>query len=1532
MKNRLQVIKKRIVKTIFYVLLFVFALAATITGLLQLSSVQTWIVQEVANNLSERINYPISISSVDIDWFDTVILEDVSISDKKRDSFIGAEKIAVKVDLETLLNPHLITIEHIDVYNPIVSLDWDIESNKLNINTFIKSLRESLKKKKSKKPKFIPFQILSAEIHNGYFTYSDYRKSRINAKMFDHNYFSVDSIYAHLDDFYLHRDTIEMNIHHLHGREENIDFDVKDVNTFFRYTKASLEFEHVQAKIEDSYISNTVIFRYAKPTSINYFLDSVTVTLNLDSTVIQTKDLAHFAPPVRQFHDQWTFYGDYQGKVGNFRSNNSRIYFGRKSYLKGEISFQGLPNIKETFMGIILKNSRIASSDLASYLPNKSYLREARKFGTIAFDADFAGFPLDFTAHGDFRTKLGDFYSDLRFEILKDQAMSKYEGHLKTEEFNIGRLIDDKRVGTVAINGSVKGQGFSIKKAKVDINATLQHIEINKYKFKNITTDAHFEHEKFNGLLDIKDTNLVFNAEGNLDLTTTPSIIDIKSELKKAQLREINLTKDSIYLSSSLDLNLKGLDIDNITGDASLKDTYIYHDGIELDLDDFNFESSLDSNNRDFHIASSLVNFDATGEFKFREVFKGLKGMIYEYGLLFRNDSTITSNYYKTKSQDSTDYHIDFKAQLHDINPLLSIFYPNVKISPKTEIDGRVSQNNSSVVDLSSKFDYFQFDDFTFLNNTLEISAAKRTDSTEALAMCYLTSKQQNIKGIPRTKELLFDGVWHRDTINFISKINQYKRTNFAHLKGNILFKNNTIETTLKDSKVKLINKIWAIDENNQITVSKDLVHFKDLSLQNINQRITINGKVGKQEKASLLIEKFNLLNLEPLIGIKLQGIFNGIADVSGIAEQNLFINSHMEINDFKIKEEAVGDFSGSWQWKDSKKQLEVDAVAYRDGAQIAQLTGEYNANNEKSPLNMNAHFKKTNIKFLEPLLYGHVTDLVGFADGDIKIKGPLSHPKFYGHPTVKDGALTIDYFKTRYSFDETIYFIGDSIYLKNAVLTDTLWKTKGTIHGGITHHFFKDFKANIDIDLDNTFVLNTEPKDNTLYYGQAFGTGKIHASGPFSDLFVISDEIKSEKGTKIYVPLDGTESISTKEYIEFVSPTTLKIENEEEKKRKINTAGITAELNFDVTEDAHFEVIFDKKAGDIIKGTGTGTVLMKMDTRGDFEVYGTYEITQGTYNFTLVNLINKAFVVEPKSRVTWNGDPYEGQLDIRAAHTQNASILPLLKGLVDSTFIQDNPDVRRRIPVTVFLTLDGRLLNPQIGFDIDIQEYPNYLEVEQAINDLKSRIKFNEQLLNNQVFSLMVLKQLSPLEQLQVDIGSSSANSVSELLSNQFSNWISQFDDNLEVDIDLSGFDEADNNTFRLRMSYSILDGKIRVTRDGNITNLQNESQLANVFGEWTIEYLLTDDGKLKMKAYNKTNQNTYSTSLSNATSTIYGLSMTYTKSFDSLIGLFRRNPNKSEGIKEDEVLAPESPQEKKQEDTPPNTESEEKNSLPNE
>jgi hypothetical protein len=100
--------------------------------------------------------------------------------------------------------------------------------------------------------------------------------------------------------------------------------------------------------------------------------------------------------------------------------------------------------------------------------------------------------------------------------------------------------------------------------------------------------------------------------------------------------------------------------------------------------------------------------------------------------------------------------------------------------------------------------------------------------------------------------------------------------------------------------------------------------------------------------------------------------------------------------------------------------------------------------------------------------------------------------------------------------------------------------------------------------------------------------------------------------------------------------------------------------------------------------------------------------------------------------------------------------------------------------------------------------------------------------------------------------------------------------------------------------MSYSFLDGRLRVTRDGGFTDQYSQTDVASVLGDWTVEYLLTPDGKYRAKIYNKTNYNTLNPNLRN-TSTTAGFSLMHTQSFDELKDIFSKAREKAKEEKQD-------------------------------
>src|SRR5690606_6037169 len=232
----------------------------------------------------------------------------------------------------------------------------------------------------------------------------------------------------------------------------------------------------------------------------------------------------------------------------------------------------------------------------------------------------------------------------------------------------------------------------------------------------------------------------------------------------------------------------------------------------------------------------------------------------------------------------------------------------------------------------------------------------------------------------------------------------------------------------------------------------------------------------------------------------------------------------------------------------------------------------------------------------------------------------------------------------------------------------------------------------------------------------QAYASGSVQFLGPVSDLR-ISSTARTEKNTRIYIPISGSSSVEQKDYIPFINSgdsTDARTCKQEIRRNKIRTTGITFDLNLDVTPDAYCEIIFDLKAGDIIRGRGNGDLRLAMDTKGEFNMFGAFEFTEGWYNFTLYDIINKEFEIQKGSKISWYGDPYQGVLDINASYNQQASLAPLLTDLVSSSEQDLNiPQLRRKYPVQVLVKIEGLMLSSNISFDIVANDLPKSIQVQ---------------------------------------------------------------------------------------------------------------------------------------------------------------------------------------------------------------------------
>ena len=451
-------------------------------------------------------------------------------------------------------------------------------------------------------------------------------------------------------------------------------------------------------------------------------------------------------------------------------------------------------------------------------------------------------------------------------------------------------------------------------------------------------------------------------------------------------------------------------------------------------------------------------------------------------------------------------------------------------------------------------------------------------------------------------------------------------------------------------------------------------------------------------------------------------------------------------------------------------------------------IQGDIDFNTPKDALNLRLTNQKSSVKPFEKYLDGLVSNLSGQSTANLHIGGSLSKPKLSGITKFSNMLFTVDYLQTTYKAT-AIVEVGNDYFKVTASEIEDRFGHKGVINGSVTHKNYDKFNFDLSIDeLKNFECMNTKRKDNELFYGTAFADGFMKIQGPLEEISLII-EAKSRKGTNIYIPLDNIENDGQLSYIQFVD---LKADNEQIKEVVKTSEGVLMDFNFEITNDANVELIFDELLGDKIKGSGQGNLRMEVNTYGEFNMYGDIVINRGDYLFTAFNFINKYFVVEPGSRLSWDGDPYEATVDLTATKREYPLASSLLRGILTD---DELADYKKPVPVDCELILTGLLFNPDIKFGLSFPSQNTIsTDATSPFNTVLERVKQDKEELDRQVFSLLVLGSfITPtFAQSGVDPGtntnaltSSATNSLSDFVSGQLSNWLSQIDPNWEIGVD---------------------------------------------------------------------------------------------------------------------------------------------------
>ena len=1230
-----------------------------------------------------------------------------------------------------------------------------------------------------------------------------------------------------------------------------------------------INIQDMQLRTPRSAVSGQLAFTSPNWKAYNQFVDSVYMRLDLDSSLLQFGDIAWFATALRGVDLPVWVRGNFRGTVSELKGRNMDLRFGEHSHFKGSGELSGLPNIRSTFIVIDVDELHTHAADLAT-LPQPPFIEgrtlampvEVERLGDINFKGNFTGFLNSFTARGRTNTSIGELRTSLSFERDTVTDVFSSTGRLASTAFDLGRLVNDGIVGPITSDLHVKASGRDVPSMMADLEGTVSSFVFNGKTITGIDVNGRLERNLFNGAARINDPKLQMVFSGLADLRGRWPKVDFNSSIAHIDLRALDLLPTDKYNVAAASVRANGtFSPDSLKGFIAIEGiSYCTADG-DHELGDVTLRSDRRSGQPLLELRSTFADAEVVGTFLPTKLPDALKSVAYSVFPSLQKEVRYTQ-----QPQDFT-----FEVRVKEAEEILGLVAPDVDVAPGSTFTGYLN-TRSFDLGLSAYLPRARYN--TFSGDSVQVILDKTLD---VLAFSLRSARQSlgdstwiggiGISGKAYQDEVELSADWEASSTGTNGELN---------LQG-IVESPRSMELDLLPSELFFGRGKWKNSESARIRIDSSTVRVDSLLLVNDGQELLLNGYLSKDASLPLAfgVHEVRLENLAPFVGgPDLHGKLGGDGRVFDLY-RSPFLLSYLCVDSLAIADKHVGDVRFAASWNNTERQVDVNGSLVTAGVEALKFTGTV-APGRKEELDLHVLFDRFDLAFINPYLEGGISDIRGTVTGDVALTGPINAPVPKGRLELTEAGVRIDYLNTSYRFTHTVDVLPTMFTIDQVKLIDEEGHV-GIANGTVVHRGFSDWNFDLGVALDRLLCMNTTESQNNLYFGKAYATGDVNISGYLDQLYITVDA-RTERGTDIKFPLGGSTEVSGVDFIRFVSSDSAAIAAAEE----IDLTGIGLEMKVEVTPDAQFQLIFDPTVGDILSARAKGEMEMNVSPTGEFRMTGGLETTAGDYLFTLRNLVNKRFALKPGGRISWFGDPFDAQLDLQAVYRLSAPLYDIMR---------ENKDAyRKRVPVEVVMSLENKLMNPDISYRIELPT------VDEGVKTQVRSALADPDELSRQVFFLIVLNKFNTPESFG-ETGTASGGNVagttaSELLSNQVSNWLSKLSSDVDLGVNYRPGTNIAQDEVALALSTALLNERLLLsTNVGVLYGNAATAQANTLIGDFQVEYLITSDGKLRLKVYSQSNDRNLNQV--DQAPTTQGAGVAYREEFNDLPELWQKFRN---------------------------------------
>ena len=1441
----------KLISTIVLLLIF---LPIITTLVLNVESVQNAVVKRASRYASNYLGTDVYVDGIDFDLFSKVRIRGLYVEDYNQDTLLYVAHATTNIGGLNIAKDGL-RLSNTKMYGAKFYLR-ELPSGQMNIRPLVKQLQSG--------DKSGDFRLYIDDVEAEELSFCLEKLEPRNPEYgVDVKNLHLDNISVHLTNFAVVQGAVWMDIERL-AMAERSGFDVSELSSHLYINHGEMAFEGLRIDTGSSLLDMpTLVFKGDGWQSYRRFAREVELTAAFEHSQISTGDIAYFVPSLRgRDMELKSFTATVEGALSDMALKVKRAKVGSATDIALSCSVVGLPNWREARYAIGIERLRANSRDVlavADRLSSEGMSQELRRViervKWVDMRATMGGLLSDLRVVGNLSSGVGDMSGDISMKRREDGRMDVV-GAVQSADLNIGDILSVESLNAITSNVTFNGSvGDALSGGVVgDVGVVVESLGYGDYTFSSIKGDGHIAGSDYLAHLRSSDPNLKFDLRADLRLNPENPTYIASLALKRADLSAMGINRrDSVsVLSANIGVDIQGVITEGVDGFISIADIeYDYPQG-RFEDDRVKVEFGNQGYNKSILLDSDFVTVDynsnSTYEDAVHYIYNALKcylpllyggdkqgGVSYSGG---PNDSTVLS----IKAGDS-------------INELLPAIVGGLVVAPDTSLDLRYDPTGNAI-SLRGESDAVQYKSWILADWVCDVNNAAICDSLEikfdALGLYYGTNPVMPNLSI---KGGVCDNIVDVEA-SFDERValgNSAKVALKAELLQNAKTKQRNLHIDVIPSYFYNSTERWDITAQG-IDIEPSRVSVNNFLVSRPEQYLALDGVMSSsmQDSANLTLSNFDISGFSVFLeraGYRFEGVSNGYAVAKSVFSDPEFEISiamdSLKVNGMDVAPQFI---SSTWD-----KVADRAHVVVRDRGLDKSVIDGYYCPKDNS-YSADIVIGNADMLLLRPYLKNVLTEMSGKMDIKANISGEGRRAVLSGNIVANAFDATVGYTKARYRAPQAKFTVKDNHILASRVPLYDNDNNLGYLGLDVDLSNLHNVTYDVSAEVNKMLVLNTTASDNDTFYGHVYATGDATFRGDKRGTKIDID-VTSADNSKFYLPLQRKENVSYAEFVKFVEPDVEKVDSidfltrlmmlYEREARDVNTTSKVMDINIgvNVLPNIEMQLVIDPTMGDIIKAKGAGELNIHVVPEADiFEMNGDIKISEGTYLFTLQNIINKLFTVVPGSSIHWDGNPRDAEVNIDAVYSTKASLSPLIGSSVQGF------DTSHAVPVDCYIKLTDKLSSPTPTFDIKVPNVAPEIQtiVQSALND--------QHAIATQMFWLLTANSFSA-DDTGVTGASLSATTGFELLSNQLSNWLSGEDYNIILRYrprtQLAG-DEVD-----FGFSKSWFNNRLIVELEGGYlsdASAQAMQKASNFVGEAFITWLIDPEGVMRFRGFTQT------------------------------------------------------------------------------